>query len=159
MKLSIAEKIAVLLTALVLAFFAGYYLRGTVHEDAIVISTEKTAVAAVAAAEASGTPSPSPSAALEASAPPAASEMPALETAMRAEETPSQAPEDGRLDLNTATLEQLETLPGIGPVLGQRILDYREEYGGFLTVEELLYVKGIGEKTLAKIENLVKVGE
>ena len=49
------------------------------------------------------------------------------------------------VNLNTATLEQLDTLPGIGPVTAQAILDYREENGPFTSVEELEQVYGIGE--------------
>ena len=164
-KLRFAEKLAIVLTALMVAFCGGYYLRGTTLDDAVVIETEKTApVTAAAAPEASAapaseiplpsrTPAPEPSVSA-----PAADAAPMEGAASTAEEMP-EAPQDGRLDLNTATLEELETLPGIGPVLGQRILDYRAEYGGFQTVDELIYVKGIGEKTLEKIENLVKVGE
>lgn len=55
------------------------------------------------------------------------------------------------ININTATPEQLQLLPGIGPVLAQRISDYRTELGAFTSVEELLDVKGIGEKTLEKL--------
>ena len=61
--------------------------------------------------------------------------------------------------MNTATLEDLDALPGIGPVLAQRILDYREEHGGFRSKEEIINVTGIGEKTYEKLISLVEVGE
>ena len=61
------------------------------------------------------------------------------------------------IDLNSATLEQLDTLPGVGPVLAQRILDWRNQHGRFSSKEELREVSGIGEATYADIEPLVRV--
>jgi competence protein ComEA len=61
------------------------------------------------------------------------------------------------INLNTATLEQLDTLDGVGPGLAQRILDYREQHGGFRRVEELAEVPGIGAKRLATLTPLVTV--
>lgn len=64
---------------------------------------------------------------------------------------------DGRIDLNTATMEQLQLLPGVGEVTAQRIVDYRTEHNGFTSVEELMEVKGIGEKKFAEMKQYVKV--
>ena len=59
------------------------------------------------------------------------------------------------LDLNTATLEQLDSLPGIGPVTAQKIIDYRQEHGAFHSVAELEGVPGIGEGRLAQLKGFV----
>jgi len=61
------------------------------------------------------------------------------------------------LDLNTANAQDLDELPGIGEVLAQRILTYREEYGRFESIEELLEISGIGEKTLEGLRERVTV--
>jgi competence protein ComEA len=61
------------------------------------------------------------------------------------------------INLNTATLEQLDTLDGVGPATAQKILAYRDEHGGFGSVEELGQVSGIGEKRLAALREKVRV--
>jgi competence protein ComEA len=61
------------------------------------------------------------------------------------------------LNINTATLEQLDELDGIGPTTAQHILDYREEHGGFGSVEELGEVPGIGDVRLASLREQVRV--
>jgi competence protein ComEA len=66
-------------------------------------------------------------------------------------------PSTGPLDLNSATLEQLDSLPGVGPVLAQRILDWRAQHGRFGSTDELREVSGIGEATFADIKPLVRV--
>ena len=68
------------------------------------------------------------------------------------------APSDGaRININTATSQELQTLRGIGPAMARRIIEYRQTYGGFSTVDDLTNVKGIGEKTLEKIRDSIAV--
>ena len=62
-----------------------------------------------------------------------------------------------RININTATSQELQTLRGIGPALAQRIVEYRQTSGGFSAVDDLTNVKGIGEKTLEKIRNSITV--
>lgn len=59
------------------------------------------------------------------------------------------------VNVNTASLKELESLPGIGAVLAQRIIEYREQHGPFKTLEDLLKVKGIGPKKLEKLRDCV----
>ncbi|WP_410649037.1 helix-hairpin-helix domain-containing protein [Amycolatopsis sp. cmx-4-54] len=64
----------------------------------------------------------------------------------------------GKLDLNSATAEQLDTLPGVGEVMAKRIVDWRSGHGGFTSVEQLRDVEGIGESKFKKVRELVSVG-
>ncbi len=64
---------------------------------------------------------------------------------------------DGLVDVNTATAEELDTLPGVGPATAQAILDAREQRGSFSSVEDLLDVRGIGEAKLDAMRDLVRV--
>ncbi|WP_425412880.1 helix-hairpin-helix domain-containing protein [Micromonospora humi] len=66
-------------------------------------------------------------------------------------------PAAGPVNLNTATLAQLDTLPGVGPVLAQRILDHREQHGGFRSVSDLRQVDGIGDARYEQLKDLVTV--
>jgi competence protein ComEA len=78
-----------------------------------------------------------------------AAAQPGASTAPAAPEQP--------INLNTATLEQLDTLDGVGPATAQKILDYRAEHGGFSSVDELDQIPGIGEKRLAAFRERVRV--
>ncbi|MEV0483219.1 ComEA family DNA-binding protein [Streptomyces sp. NPDC050508] len=60
------------------------------------------------------------------------------------------------VSLNTATADQLDTLPGVGPVLAQHIIDYRTQHGGFRSVDELRQVNGIGDRRFADLRDLVR---
>ena len=65
--------------------------------------------------------------------------------------------QEQRVAINTATADELESLPGVGPVLAARITAYRAEHGPFHEVEDLLAVTGIGERMLAALRDLVRV--
>ena len=64
-----------------------------------------------------------------------------------------------KININEASLEELDKLPGIGPAYAQKIIDYREQNDGFKNVEDLEKIKGIGSKTMEKLRDLVTVGE
>jgi competence protein ComEA len=61
----------------------------------------------------------------------------------------------GKVNLNSASLAQLDSLPGVGPVLAQRIIDFRTKHGGFHSINDLRQVDGIGEETFARLKELV----
>jgi competence protein ComEA len=62
-----------------------------------------------------------------------------------------------RVNLNTASVDDLTALPGIGPSYAKRIVEYREKNGPFKKVEDLLNVQGIGEKTLEKLKDRLTI--
>ena len=64
----------------------------------------------------------------------------------------------GKININTATAEQLQLLPGIGESLAQRILDYRSQNGPFNAIDDLMNVSGIGEKKFAGIKDYIIIG-
>ena len=72
---------------------------------------------------------------------------------------PAGQPASGELiDLNRASAAELESLPGVGEVTAARIIEYRRENGGFKKIEELMNVRGIGERSFLRLRPLVTVG-
>ena len=67
------------------------------------------------------------------------------------------SPSASPVNLNTATQTQLETLPGVGAKAAQRIIEYRQKNGGFKKIEDLMNVKGVGEKSFLKLKPLITV--
>lgn len=65
----------------------------------------------------------------------------------------------GKIDVNTATAEQLQSVNGIGVKTAAAIIAYREAHGAFKNVEDMVKVKGIGKKKLAKIEDEIEAGD
>jgi comEA protein len=63
------------------------------------------------------------------------------------------------VNINTASREELESLPRIGPVLSQRIIDYRQKHGTFKSIDELMNVSGIGDATLQRLKDSITVGD
>lgn len=63
----------------------------------------------------------------------------------------------GKVNINTATAAELESLPGIGPTYARRIIEYRERHGSFQRIEEIMRVRGIGEATFERIKDQITV--
>ena len=70
----------------------------------------------------------------------------------------TQSADGSKLNINTATAAQLQDLPGVGPVLAERIVAYRQENGAFTTIEQLLLVEGVGETLLESIADHITAG-
>jgi len=71
--------------------------------------------------------------------------------------TSSSVQPTGKVNINTATAEELDTLPGIGPAIAQRIIEYRQANGTFQSIEEIKNVSGIGDKLFERLKDLITV--
>ena len=74
-----------------------------------------------------------------------------------AQQAQTQKPTGDKVNLNTATLEELQKLPRVGPKVAQRIIDFRKQNGSFKKIEEIMKVRGIGEKTFARMKDMLTV--
>lgn len=64
-----------------------------------------------------------------------------------------------KININTATTEQLQIIPGIGPAISQRIIAYRSEYGPFTCIDDVANVKGVGKSLLSRLETYITIGD
>lgn len=137
-------------TALFAVFTAGFLLgrNSAVRVIAISQPTETTAPAA----------EPTAPSAREAPAAEAAAGEATVDEVTEETDTAAEEPTGGLVNINTASLSELTTLPGIGPVIGQRILDYRQAHGPFEQFADLLQVSGIGENRLEALLPLITLG-
>ena len=135
-KLSTGERVMLAVTAVLLALMGGYFA-----------GTGRLLPAQAAPGESPAGESASPGAEVSGS--------PAEETDAPTEETPG---DTALVDINTAGLEELMSLPGVGEKRAQAILDYRAEHGPFRYVEDLIRVEGIGEGLLEGILEYAVVG-
>jgi len=180
-KITKTELICISITILLVGFVLGFYTRDASIQDTIIIETEKTVAAPVSEQpNLVSTEETSDDAAMTSPREEIAADTPeemqvtdektdaspeGMPLALtEAEEMSKAIPEEnaeetGRININTASADELETLPGIGPVLAERIIAFREEYGAFAETDELMLVSGIGEKTYAKLKNLITVEE
>ena len=135
----------VLVTLLFTVFTGGFFLgRNYNHSDVQYLSAQ----AAAPAAEIPENQNPAPGA--------------PAQSLISGQPSPADMPDAGQIpaeliNINTATVSQLETLPCIGPVIAQRIVDYRNGHGPYPSVSALLNVEGIGEKRLSAIIHLITV--
>jgi competence protein ComEA len=83
----------------------------------------------------------------------------AMPPAVAASPQSQQSAPEAKININTASADELTTLPGIGPSYAQRIVEHREKNGPFKRVEDLLNVRGIGDKTFERIKDRITVGK
>jgi competence protein ComEA len=165
-----AELAVIALTLLCLFFTAGYFVgRGaSVHVISFDTRAQASEPAPAAAAEqepadgpvTSGTAADAVSsdAAVTVPLPEAAGSTGSAATEPVTGTTLAGTAQSQKININTAPLAKLDELSGIGPVLAQSIIDYREKSGGFSSIEQIMEVDGIGEKKFAAMKDMITVG-
>lgn len=135
-------RVATGLTAVLVIFILGFSLGRNPTDDGMILISSQSAIesSAIVDSEPESSAVDQPSSALP-------------------ESSQSEESTAFPIDLNTADAAQLDTVPGIGEVIAGRIIEYRNSVGKFKTVDELLNVKGIGEKTLDEMRDYLTVSE
>ena len=160
MKTETFIRASIILVAVAVTCFILVPVYGVRPIEVVHVTNEVVTVATATprpAPTASPTPVPAAGGAAEGSSA-AASEAPEASPAPAEEPMLEEVLVEKSVDINQASLEELDRLPGIGPALGQRIIDYREQNNGFYDIEEIMEVSGIGEKTFQKLEPYIYVG-
>lgn len=161
MKTETFIRASIILVAVAVTCFILVPVYGVRPIEVVHVTNEVVAVATATPEPApTASPTPEPAAGTAAVSSAAASEAPAPEASPAPAEEPvlEEVLVEKSVDINQASLEELDRLPGIGPALGQRIIDYREQNNGFYDIEEIMEVSGIGEKTFQKLEPYIYVG-
>ena len=155
LKLSRIEKVLISLTCAICAVLMCYYAASIKSVRPFAIITERSGEPVQLMAEEARSPA----------LPSRPSSIPAAESSSRPSSGPASGEaeligdngEGGLVNINTATSDQLMTLPGIGQVMAARIIQYREENGDFKSAADITKVSGIGDKTFAAVAELITV--